>query len=86
METVSLGNALALLLLMAEFDPERWPRAAARWLGRFIVETSDITLNEAALAAAALQGLGGPDRELAAQTLRQLAARHGLGTVVQSLR
>ena len=35
--TVSLADALALTLLTAELADDRWPRAAARWLGRFIV-------------------------------------------------
>ena len=33
--TVSLADALALTLLTAELEDDRWPRAAARWLGRF---------------------------------------------------
>jgi hypothetical protein len=48
---VSLADALALTLLAAELEDERWPRAAARWLGRFVVESPAITINEAALAA-----------------------------------
>ena len=37
---VSLADALALTLLALELDDERAPRLAARWLGRFIVESS----------------------------------------------
>jgi hypothetical protein len=59
---VSLADALALTLLAAEVEDERWPRAAARWLGRLISESPAITINEAALAAAAVLGLAGPDR------------------------
>jgi hypothetical protein len=77
--TVSLADALALTLLTAELEDDRWPRAAARWLGRFILESPAITIGEAGLAAAAVQelvaGVGG--RELAAEFLRQLAATHG---------
>jgi hypothetical protein len=33
LETVSLADALALSLLTAEVGDDRWPRAAARWVG-----------------------------------------------------
>jgi hypothetical protein len=82
---VSLADALALTLLAAELEDERWPRAAARWLGRFVVESPAITINEAALASAAVLGLAGPDRPLAAETLRQLASTHGHSTVAALL-
>jgi hypothetical protein len=39
--------------------------------------TPAITLNEAAVAAGAVLGLGGPDRPLAAETMRQLASSYG---------
>jgi hypothetical protein len=58
---VSLADALALTLLTAEVGDDRWPRAAARWLGRFIVESPAITIGEAALAAAAIQELAGSE-------------------------
>jgi hypothetical protein len=31
-------------------EDERWPRAAARWLGRFLVESPAITISEALVA------------------------------------
>jgi hypothetical protein len=82
---VSLADALALTLLTLELEDERWPRAAARWLGRFIVQSPAITISEAGLAAAAIQGFAGPDRPLAAETLRQLVSRHGHATVAALL-
>jgi hypothetical protein len=77
--TVSLGDALALTLLTAEVGDDRWPRAAARWLGRFIIESPPaITIGEAGLAAAAIQELAGDGgRGVAAETLRQLASTRG---------
>ncbi len=42
-------------------------------------------LNEVMLAAAAMQGLLGPDAPLARQTLRYLAARHGQSSVAALL-
>ena len=82
--TVSLADALALTLLTAELEDDRWPRAAARWLGRFILESPAIT-REVGMAAAAMRELDGADRWLAAETLRQLASRHGQETVVALL-
>jgi hypothetical protein len=78
LETVSLADALALTILTAELEDDRWPRAAARRPGRFIVESPARTITEAGLAAAAIQHLlTGRDSRLAAETLRQLAATHG---------
>jgi hypothetical protein len=82
---VSLADALALTLLTAEVGDDRWPRAAARWLGRFIVESPAITIGEAGLAAAGIQQLAGRDSRLAAETLRQLAATHGHAMVATVL-
>jgi hypothetical protein len=45
--TVSLADALPLTLLTAETGDDRWPRGAARWLGRFIIESPAITIGEA---------------------------------------
>jgi hypothetical protein len=84
LDHVSLGNALALTLLTAEVGDDRWPRAAARWLGRFIIESPAMTIGEAALAAA-VQELVGRDSRLAAETLRQLAATHGHAMVAVRL-
>jgi hypothetical protein len=83
--TVSLAEALALTLLTAETGDELWPRAAACWLGRFIVESPAITIGEAGLPAAAIQNLAGNDSRVAAETLRQPAATHGHAIVVALL-
>jgi hypothetical protein len=85
MGVVSLADALALTLLTVEVGDDRWPRAAARWLGRFVVESPTMTIGEAALAAAAIQELVSRDSRLAAETLRQLAATHGHGMVAALL-
>jgi hypothetical protein len=82
---VSLADALALTLLTAETGDDLWPRAAARWLGRFIIESPAMTIGEAGLATAAMQELVGRDSPLAAETLRQLAATHGHATVLALL-
>jgi hypothetical protein len=82
---VSLADALALTLFTREVGDDRSPRAAARWLGLFIVDAPAMTIGEAGLAAAAIQELAGRDSRLAAETLRQLAATHGHATVAALL-
>jgi hypothetical protein len=84
---LSLGDALAFCLLLAEVDPPRFDRAIARWHALFVLEAGGITADEAALALFAAKGLAGlKTRDVAAQTLRQLATTYGLRAVVQSLR
>ncbi len=48
---ISLGDALTLCLLYRD-DPERYERAAARWIARLIAERPHIHLAEIELAAA----------------------------------
>jgi len=50
MGNVNLADAFALALLIAETDPDRWPRGAARWHARFVLEAQGIGLDETALA------------------------------------
>jgi hypothetical protein len=66
--------------------PLRFDRAIARWHARFVLEAQGITADEAALALSAAKGLAGlKTRDLAAQTLRQLANIYGLTAVSQVL-
>ena len=51
LEHVALGDALTLCLLYRD-DPERYERAAARWIARLIAERPKIHLSEIELAAA----------------------------------
>ena len=73
LEHVTLANALELTILAAEVGDERWPKLAARWHCRFVSETPGIGAAESAFVLAAAGALGGPLRELAARTLRELA-------------
>jgi hypothetical protein len=57
LERVPLEDALALLLLQADQDPQRFERGAVRWLGRACLELKDLQLREAVLIAAALSSL-----------------------------
>lgn len=74
-------------LLLAEFEPDRWPRAIARWHARFVLEAPGMTVDDAALALSAANALTSPrNGEIAAETLRHLAQAHGLASVAALLR
>jgi hypothetical protein len=73
-EHVELQDALVLVLLVVE-EP-RFPRAAARWIGRVCLEIPSITLREVQLAGDALCGL--PDTA-AAGALASVCSELGLG-------
>src|SRR5919201_6176529 len=76
---LSLPDALAFCLLLADVDPPRFDRAIARWLARFVLDVPGITADEAALALLAAKGLRDPrTREVAAQTLGRLVRSYGL--------
>jgi hypothetical protein len=84
---LSLPDALAFCLLLAEHDPERFSRAIARWHARFVLEAPGMTADESALALASAQALEGvKSRETAAETLRRLANAFGLTAVASVLR
>jgi hypothetical protein len=68
---VGLADALALTLLILDREPQRYSRAAARWLGRFSLEaTPALSLEDVQLAASALASLSRTDgRDVGAGTL-----------------
>jgi hypothetical protein len=55
---LALNDALDLVALIAELQPERVERAAVRWHGRLELEAQLLTLAESELALAALGALG----------------------------
>jgi hypothetical protein len=57
MPYISLRDALGLLALDAAEDSPKYGKAATRWLGRLALEADDLSLEDAQLAAAALQAL-----------------------------
>jgi hypothetical protein len=59
--------------LYAKRDWPRFGRVAVRWLRRYLEQTPDATLEDAALATAALGALGGRRHAEAIATLRALA-------------
>lgn len=65
LHTTSLGDALTLCLLYRD-DPERYERAAARWIARLIAERPKILLAEIELAAAGFREAIHTDRGVVA--------------------
>src|SRR4051794_25794148 len=56
-QQIGLADALALCVLLAEADPERFTRAAARWHARYVFEVPCVGLEESQLVLAALAAL-----------------------------
>jgi hypothetical protein len=67
---VSLEEALALTVLVAQKEPHRRSAFAIRWLRRLIDEDRHLTIDQAALAASALASLGGRGHEERTRLLR----------------
>jgi hypothetical protein len=72
---ITLDEALALTVLIAKKDPRRRSRVCGRWLLRFLEEQEHVTIEEAALAAAALAALGGLGHDDAHAALRAMSER-----------
>ena len=70
---VDLGDALAVCLVIHEAEPDRFERAALRWVARFCVERREATLAEVQRAAWAFENI--TDEPAALETLQRLCAR-----------
>ena len=68
---VGLTEALELTLLLADKEPEKYDRAAARWHVRFLQEVPSVDLREDVLALLAAI----PANRLAAAALAELLSR-----------
>jgi hypothetical protein len=44
--TIRLDDALQVCVLLRDREPDRYERAAVRWIGRFCVERPDVTLDD----------------------------------------
>jgi hypothetical protein len=56
--SVNLGDALAVCVAIREAEPQRFERAALRWLARFCVERPAATVADVRLAAGAFERMG----------------------------
>ena len=78
---VTLADALSIVVLMAERDDRALDRAAARWLGRLLVDTPSLGLADVRRALDALEALA-DDLDGARERLVEVCVRHGLRGVV----
>jgi hypothetical protein len=69
---LSLLQALDLLPLIAEHEPEKYEAAAVRWHARWEFEGGRVDLPAASLALSALRSLTGSRRAEGARLLRAL--------------
>jgi hypothetical protein len=74
-----LDDALVICRLLVDQEPDRYERAAVRWLGRLLLEQRGVSLRHAELAAAYLTAW--PDqarRDAASEALGELGRAVGL--------
>jgi hypothetical protein len=72
---LSLPDALALCFLIAETDPARFGRAAARWHARFVLEAKGL---DVVASRRLLNALASPTDAAARTTIAELARLHGV--------
>ena len=75
---VALDDALRICLVLRGGDPERYERAAVRWLGRFALEARGVSIADLRTAARALAALPHHATE-AMEELQRLCVTHGVG-------
>ena len=75
MGRLGLVGALDYLALLSEEAPDRYDRAARRWLARLLAESEALTLDELALALGCLRGLAAGYGEQSREVLRALVKR-----------
>jgi hypothetical protein len=75
---IALDDALRICLVLRDGDPQRYERAAVRWLGRFALEAHQVTIEALRLAADALATLPGQPTD-AIEQLQRLCVAHGVG-------
>lgn len=73
---VGLEDALRICLVLRDGDPERYERAAVRWLGRFALEGRNVSIDALRRAADALDALPHQATE-AIERLQILCVTHG---------
>jgi hypothetical protein len=73
LQFVALAEALELTLLLADKEPERYDRAAARWHVRFLQEVPNVDLRDSQAVLALLAAV--PSNRLAASALAEFLSR-----------
>ncbi len=78
-KSLPLGDALGLLLLMAQKRDDRFERAALRWHARLETELRDLTLGKSLLALSALLTVNlGDDGNSGQLAVDAVCRRHGV--------
>jgi hypothetical protein len=75
---IALDDALRICLVLRDGDPDRYERAAVRWLGRFALEAQRVTIDALRAAADELEALPRQPAE-AMERLQRLCVAHGVG-------
>jgi hypothetical protein len=83
--SITLADALAVCLVYARTDRERFSRAIVRWHARMCLEARGMTARTAQLSLAAAHALPEPECEPAAQLLAEICSQHGLDGVADVL-
>jgi len=74
---IALDDALCICLVLRDGEPDRYERAAVRWLGRFALEARGVTIDALRTAADALDAL--PERLAdAMDRLQRVCVAHGV--------
>ena len=77
--TAAAHDALVICLLLLDQEPDRYERAALKWLGRLLLEQRGMGLRHAELAAAYLAAWPDPARrDAATEALGELGRAVGL--------
>jgi hypothetical protein len=74
---MSVADALALTLLLAERDTGRFGGAAARWHARYLLEARGVEVEESQLLLASLAALPGEHGSTAAEVIASLVEKRG---------
>jgi len=75
MGRLGLTDALDYLVLLAAEAPDRYDRAARKWLARLLSESAALTLNEVDLALGCLRGIAAMYEDPSREVLRALVKR-----------
>ena len=84
LDHVPLSYALELLLLIQRKDPQRFERAAARFVGKFASETRGVRMCDLQLLVGAVAGLDGLSRRVSLEAIEALASSFRHGTLAQA--
>jgi hypothetical protein len=72
---LGLLDALDYLTLLAAEEPDRYDRAAHRWLSRLLAESDALTSDEVSVAVGCMRGLAAGYEEHSREVLRAVVKR-----------